>query len=241
MDQTDVNSIILKFEHKDGTAGSVTQIDLTVTAGKEAEAMRTLMAAISSGREVENIWDKSSKTSSDFTAISIDSTGDNANGLTPGSGITSGAAYYNSWVEKNGSVIKTSILIDLTGLASSDAANDIIGDDGGVANSHIGQYTSAKMGTLFAVVMEAKEVPAGGDPDINLVFADEATLAENAALSSGTNTGTLINSGDLVAGTPVYAHAGFPAANQYFYLSNGAATNAPYSGGSLLIEFYGTE
>jgi hypothetical protein len=51
----------------------------------------------------------------------------------------------------------------------------------------------------------------------------------------------LINSGDLVAGTPVYAHAGFPAANQYFYLSNGSATDAAYTGGSLLIEFYGTE
>ena len=241
VDQTDGTSIVLKFEHKDGTAGSVTQIDLTVDAGKEAEAMRTLMAAISSGREVENIWDKSSKTSSDFSAISIDSSGDNANGLTPGSGITAGAAYYNSWVEKNGNVIKTSILIDLTGLASSDAADDIIGDDGGVANSHIGQYTSAKMGTLFAVILEAKEAVVGGDADINLVFADEATLAENAALSSGTNTGTVLNSGDLQAGRPVYGHSGFPAEGQYFYLSNGSATDAAYTGGSLLIEFYGTE
>ena len=241
VDQTDATSIVMKFEHKDGTAGSVTTVDLTVDAGSEGEALKTLMEAVASSVDVEHIWDKTSKTSSSFTAISIDSSGDNANGLTPGSGITAGAAYYNSWVEKNGNVIKTSILIDLTGLASSDAANDIIGDDGGVANSHIGQYTTAKMGTLFAVVMEAKELPAGGDPDINLVFADEATLAENAALSSGTNTGTLINSGDLVAGTPVYAHAGFPAANQYFYLSNGSATDAAYTGGSLLIEFYGTE
>ena len=96
------------------------------------------------------------------------------------------------------------------------------------------------MGTLFAVVMEAKELPAGGDPDINLVFADEATLAENTALSAATNGGTTINSGDLVAGTPVYAHAGFPAVNQYFYLSNGTGDHeAAYTGGNLLIEFYG--
>lgn len=245
IDQLDNTSVLMTFEHVLGTSSSHTKVDLTVTAGTEKAVMESISNAIAFSKDqfvvvadsVNSIFVNSS-----ITAVSVDDSGANNNGLTPGSGITAGAAYYNSWREKMGNVIKTSILLDLTGLASGDSANDIIGDDGGVANSHIGQYTSNEMGTLFAVVMEAKELPSTGDPDINLVFADEATLAENTALSAATNGGTLINSGDLVAGTPVYAHAGFPAANQYFYLSNGTADHeGAYDGGSLLIEFYGTE
>lgn len=244
IDQLDNTSVLMTFEHALGTSSSNTKVDLTVAAGTEKTVMQSISEAIAFSKDQFLVIADSVNSNfidSNISAVSVDDSGANNNGLTPGSGITAGAAYYNSWREKMGNVIKTSILLDLTGLASSDAANDIIGDDGGVANSHIGQYISADMGTLFAVVMEAKEVPDGGDPDINLVFADEATLAENTALSAATNSGTLINSGDLVAGTPVYAHAGFPANNQYFYLSNGAATNAAYTQGSILIEFYGTE
>ncbi len=158
-------------------------------------------------------------------------------GLSAGSGF-SDAALYKSWTERNGGITKTTLLIDLTGIRST-AANDIIGNDG-AASANIGQYTTAVMGTLFAVHMSCIEVPAGGDPDINLAFADEATLAEDSALSAGTNNGTVLNNGDLAAEKEYWAIAGLPAADQYLYLVAGAATDGDYTTGVIKIEFYGT-
>ena len=159
-------------------------------------------------------------------------------GLTAGSGF-SDAATYKSWVEYIGTIVKTSVYIDLTGIRST-AANDIIGNDG-AASANIGQYTTAVMGTLNGVVLTCLEAPTGGDPDINLAFADESTLAEDSALSAGTNNGTILNNGDLAAGTSYGAgNASLPAANQYLYLVAGDTTDADYTAGVILIEFYGT-
>ena len=85
-------------------------------------------------------------------------------GLSAGTGF-SDAAVYKSWKSSNGGVTKTSLLIDLTGIRST-AANDIIGNDG-AASANIGQYTTAAMGTLFAITFQCMEAPAGGDPDIS--------------------------------------------------------------------------
>jgi len=162
-------------------------------------------------------------------------------GLVPGTGISAVAGAHTSWKEFIGNQIqKTSILIDLVGLASG-GANDIIGKDGGVANCHIGQYTVATCGTLDAIKMSWLELAAGGDPDVNLASADEATLAENTALSAATNPVTIINGGDGTAtdNTKLSART-LATANQYLYLSNGASTDAAYTAGRLLIELWGT-
>ena len=158
-------------------------------------------------------------------------------GLVAGSGF-SDAALFKSWTQDLGGISKTTVLIDLTGIRST-AANDIIGNDG-AASANIGQYTTAVMGTLFAVEMSCIEAPGGGDPDINLAFADEATLAEDSALSAGTNNGTILNNGDLAAEKEYWAITGFPAVNQYFYLVAGATTDGDYNAGVIKIEFYGT-
>jgi len=162
-------------------------------------------------------------------------------GLVPGTGISGVAGAHTSWKEFIGNQVqKTSILIDLVGLASG-GANDIIGKDGGVANCHIGQYAVATCGTLDSIKMSWLELAAGGDPDINLCSADEATLAENTALSAGTNPVTIINGGDGTAtdNTKLSART-LATANQYLYLSNGASTDAAYTAGRLLIELWGT-
>ena len=160
-------------------------------------------------------------------------------------GIEGTAETYITQVERfksdtttNVNLVKTTIMIDLTGLASS-GADDIIGKAGtGVA--YIGRVTTANTGVVFGVTMECFETPAGGDPDINLAFADEATLAEDSALSAGTSSGTVLNNGDLAAEKEYFAITGFPAVNQYFYLVAGAATDGDYSAGVIKIEFYGT-
>ena len=96
------------------------------------------------------------------------------------------------------------------------------------------------MGTFFAASIQCLEVPAGGDPDINLASADEATLAEDGSLSGGTNPITIINRCDHAAGCAVWGTTAPNSDKQYLYLVAGAATDADYTTGVLHIKIYGT-
>jgi hypothetical protein len=159
--------------------------------------------------------------------------------LTAGTGITTGTGtIYRAAVEKLGNVLHTKILIDLTGLASS-GSGDIIGK-AATANSHIGQITAAINGTVLGGKITCMEAPAGGDPDINLWYADEATGTEDAAVTGLTNQVQMCDSGDLAIGTIVGIPTP-PAADKYMYMVTGAATDANYTAGKILIEFFGYE
>jgi len=156
---------------------------------------------------------------------------------TAGTGITTGTGtVYAASVIKTGGIFHTSILIDLTGLASS-GSGDIIGK-AGTANSHIGQITATVNGTVLGGKLTCLEAPAGGDPDINLWYADEATGAEDAAITSLTNQIQMCDSGDLALNSVISIPTP-PAADKYIYMVTGAATNADYTAGKLLIEFFG--
>ena len=156
---------------------------------------------------------------------------------TAGTGITTGTGtVYAASVIKTGGIFHTSILIDLTGLASS-GSGDIIGK-AATANSHIGQITAAVNGTVLGGKLTCLEAPAGGDPDINLWYADEATGAEDAAITSLTNQVQMCDSGDLALNSVISIPTP-PAADKYIYMVTGAATNADYTAGKLLIEFFG--
>ena len=163
----------------------------------------------------------------------------NGNTMSAGTGITTGTGtVYAGSAVKVGGVYSTSILIDLTGLASS-GSGDIIGK-AGTANSNIGQITAANNGTILAGQLNVYEAPAGGDPDIDLWYADEATGAEDAAITSLSNQVQVMNNGDLTAGSIDYFTAGVvPAADKYLYLVTGAATNADYTAGRILLEMWG--
>ena len=156
---------------------------------------------------------------------------------TAGTGITTGTGtVYAASVIKTGGIFHTKILIDLTGLASS-GSGDIIGK-AATANSHIGQITAAVNGTVLGGKLTCLEAPAGGDPDINLWYADEATGAEDAAITSLTNQTQMCDSGDLALNSVISIPTP-PAADKYIYMVTGAATNADYTAGKLLIEFFG--
>ena len=156
-------------------------------------------------------------------------------------GIEGTAETYITQVERfksdtttNVNLVKTSIMLDLTGLASS-AADDIIGKAGsGVA--YIGRVTTADTGVVFGVTMECFETPAGGDPDIDLYSATEATGVEDSAIGDLTET-LIINGGDASAGTRTAG--GTIAADQYLYLVSGSTTNATYTAGRILITIHG--
>ena len=155
---------------------------------------------------------------------------------TAGTGITTGTGtVYEAGVIKIGEVFHTTILIDLTGLASS-GSGDIIGKDS-TANSHIGQITAAVNGTVLGGKLTCLEAPAGGDPDINLWYADEATGTEDAAVTGLTNQVQVCDSGDLALNSVVSLTT--VAADKYLYMATGASTNADYTAGKLLIEFWG--
>ena len=156
-------------------------------------------------------------------------------------GIEGTAETYITQVERfksdtttNVNLVKTTIMIDLTGLASS-GANDIIGKAGtGVA--YIGRVTTENTGVVFGVTMECFETPAGGDPDIDLYSATEATGVEGSAIGDLTET-QIINSGDLAVGSRVAG--GGIVADQYLYLVAGSATNADYTAGRIVITIHG--
>ena len=185
-----------------------------------------------------------STTGAETTQMSISTAGfasldANTMATEAGTGITGGTGtIYRSSVIREGGIIRTTILIDLTGLRST-ASGDIIGVDGTSNVCHIGQITAARNGTILAGRMTCLEAPAGGDEDINVHSATEGTGVEDGAIGDLTET-LLVNSGDLALGTVVIFSA-VPAADEFLYLTLGSTTNADYTAGKLLIELFGYE
>ena len=178
-------------------------------------------------------------TQSSINSSGISSFDANTMPVEAGTGITTGSGtIYRSSVQRVGGIITTKILIDLTGLRSTGGA-DIIGVNGTALVCHIGQITAARNGTILTGSMECFEAPAGGDPDINVHSATEGTGVEDGAIGDLTET-LLVNAGDATLGSKVY-FTGVPAADQFLYLTTGAATDADYSAGKLFIELMGYE
>ena len=157
--------------------------------------------------------------------------------VTAGVGITGTADNFVSCVEKIGTMFKTTIVVDLDGLNSGGTAHDIIGADGaGVA--HLGQITAARNGTIFAGTLTCIETPTGGDPDVDLWDAIEATGVEDTLVTDLTGEHQLCNGGDLSAGTVVPLTV-YPVANQYLYLTSEEVTDDTYTAGIIIIELWG--
>ena len=158
--------------------------------------------------------------------------------MTPGAGFAGTGTVYKSSVVKQGDIFKTTILIDLTGTASSTTDLDIIGTSG---VSHIGQITAAKNGTLFFGQVTCLETPAGGIVDIDFYSATEGTGVFDGAVGDLAETVMLTKGGNWSAAAATQiAFAALPAANKYMYITGGAAgTAAAYSAGQFLIELWG--
>ncbi|MCA9859479.1 MAG: hypothetical protein KC438_07140 [Thermomicrobiales bacterium] len=160
--------------------------------------------------------------------------------MTAGTGITTGTGtVYQAWINEEGPLTKTTIFVDLTGLNSS-AAGDIIGVQA-TANCHFGQYNFEINGDPVRGRLTCVEVPATGEPDIDVIAADEATGTEDAAYSGLTNDAALVAPGaDFAAVGQSYEFTAMPGDNQYLYLSgSGGGTDATYTAGQFLIELWG--
>ena len=155
-----------------------------------------------------------------------------------GSGIADDAI--NTFVNKIGGDICTTILIDLHGgLAAGGSADDIIGTDGGAANAYIAELTTGVNGIPYSIEMSCLELPTAGDVDINLVCSATATDAENAAVTTPT---VVVNGGDWTLGMRQQHDAGATLAAlslKYVYLTTGSATENAYTAGKFIIKIWG--
>lgn len=155
-----------------------------------------------------------------------------------GAGITGGTGtVYKTSVSKLGGIIKTTILLDLTGLSSSTTDLDIIGQ--GASAAHLGQITAARNGTVLTGRITCLEAPVGGVTDIDMYSAAEATGVFDGAIADLAET-ALLTAGAAWTLGDVKVFTAVPAANEYLYLTGGAAgTAAAYTAGKFLVEIEG--
>ncbi len=163
--------------------------------------------------------------------------------MTAGAGILGIAELYESTITTLGRTIKTDIWIDITGLNSQATDDDIIGDDG-TGEAWIAALTTAVNGTIYKGWMTCAELPAGGDPNVALWEAEEATGVEDTQISALTNQTELLqsqNDGTDWATGDSFALSTLPTAGEYIYLvqGDGSGTNGTYSAGRFHLEFWG--
>ena len=159
--------------------------------------------------------------------------------MTAGTGITTGTGtLYKTSVVTKGNIIETTIIIDLTGLNSGDAVNDIIGK-AATANCHIGQITAAINGTILGGTMSCLETPTTGEPDIDLYSATVATGTEETLVTALTETALLASGADWTNLLAPKNLTVMPPADGYLYLTGSQATNATYDAGRFMIKLFG--
>jgi len=155
--------------------------------------------------------------------------------MTPGAGFKGVNTIHKVGVRLTGAIKKTEIMIDLTDAKSVATDLDIIGLSG---VSHIGQITAALNGTVLMGKVTCLEVPVGGAVDIDLYAATEGTGAYDGLVTDLAETALVTAGGNWTLGLEK-VFAAVPTANQYLYLTSGAATAGTYSAGKLLIEIWG--
>jgi hypothetical protein len=228
------------FQHTDGTAGTAFYVNEGTASSCSFQAVAALTAAQEAAlpsTAQKAVLDALTATAAELNTLAAE----NAD-MTPGTGISTGTGTIcEHSVEKVGGLIKTTILVDLTGLNSNTAA-DVIGKQA-TANCHIGQITAAKNGAIFAGRVSCLETPAGGEPDIDLYSSDVATGTEDVAITDaalGTEAALLDAAADWTAAMAPKGLTANPAANTYLYLvGSGGGTNDTYTAGILLIELWG--
>jgi hypothetical protein len=156
--------------------------------------------------------------------------------LSRGAGVDTAESYATS-VTREGGLIVTKIVVDLSTLIGSATDTDIIGESA-AASCHWGQITAAVNGTIIGGRVTCLEVPAGGTADINFYSANESTGAQDALATSLTET-VLIDAGGAWTSGATKGMTTVPPANDYLYIANGAAAGGTFSAGKFEIVLFG--
>ncbi|MHC4643812.1 MAG: hypothetical protein ACYS32_19390 [Planctomycetota bacterium] len=221
----------MTINRRDLTAFSNEQISQLLDAfnagGKIDSETQTLTNKTITGSLTGNI---TGNVTGEVTALGSAETAEHGAGAI-GTGTAPVTYRYNA---PNGDII-TEIQIDVTGLASKDTANDVIGLVSAAPDAYLGQYTAAVFGVLYRMELICLEAPATGDDDINVVFNSAADLGYDDA---GGTTG--IDAGVLAAGQSVDDLSPGATEDDYIYLTAAAGDTAgTYTAGQYLIRFYG--
>jgi len=217
------------------------EISIATTTGTVTQKQFEIQTVATSG--INNIVDTNgfsgTATAAGANNASLD-TGATIFGIAPnahGSGIPDVAI--NTFVNKVGGTIVTSILVDLHGGFDGSASVDRVIGDGVLANAYIAELTKEVNGIPIFLEFGCVEVPTGGDPDINVDISATGTTAGGTA---PTTTTQMMNNGDLTLGYYNAVDAGSVMAalsKKYVYLVAGAATNAAYTAGKIWIRITG--
>ena len=170
------------------------------------------------------------------TVAEINKLDDSALVMTNGAGVSAMETYL-SGVFQNGTIKRTQIVVDLTGLVGSATDLDIIGNTGGAASANMGQITAALNGTIVGGRVTCLEVPAGGATDIDFYSATVGTGAQDVDVTTLTET-VLVTSGGAWTSGASKGMTALPAADSYLYICNGAASAGTFTAGKFLIELF---
>lgn len=157
-----------------------------------------------------------------------------------GAGITAGTGtVYRSSVIRTGNIIKTEILLDLTGLTSADSDLDVIGVEDTTDPCHIGQITAARNGTILSGTILCLEAPASL-ADIGIYSAGDGTLVYEDLITDESDEVVIVTPATQATTDGLVPFAGIPPADSYLYIVNGAAdTPDAFTAGKLLLTLYG--
>lgn len=155
----------------------------------------------------------------------------------PGAGFTGTGTIYQTSIKRNGGIIVTQVLIDLTGLASA-AAADIIGNSGGGAAFFL-RYDASVSGTNLGGTLRCFEAPAGGDADIDVYSSTAFTGVYDDAISGLAGQTQVVNSGTLALTTDGSVIADTIADGDALYLVSVGSTAAAYTAGRICLTLYG--
>jgi hypothetical protein len=158
-----------------------------------------------------------------------------------GAGGVASGGYVTTRHSKVNGLYTTTIELDITGLKSPSADQEIIGEDGAGA-AYLTKIETTKTGRIYRIEMICIEAPTTGELDIDLIASDSNSLAYDSA--EGTNVDLVIATGNWTIGLMKdnMTIGGTDLNNKYVYLSTGTssgATSGVYDAGKYLIVMYG--
>jgi hypothetical protein len=159
-----------------------------------------------------------------------------SNILTRGAGVDT-AESYATGIFRNGNLVITRLVVDITGMINAATDLDIIGESA-AASCHWGQITAAKSGAIIGGMVVCLEVPAGGSADLDFYSAVESTGTQDALVTSLDEV-ALVTSGGAWTSGATKGMTGLPRANDYLYITSGAAAGGTMTAGKFIIELYG--
>ena len=159
-------------------------------------------------------------------------------------------AIVSSTVARDGAQITTEIVVDLgssVGALNSCSTDALVigvsSSTGTHSAAYLGRITEAVNGVITDAEVICTEAPTIGEPDINVVYENSATIAYSA--SAGADILIDVNT-DYVKGLNIVGALNNNAAEgDYLYLTTGAAHATPgtvtktYTAGKLVIRLYG--